>query len=189
MFCANLSISSEFRDLFSLFFFFYLSLSLSVCVTSSLVLGFFPPFWSAGIAQLRDKYQSSHTLRGMEIIQKNDAFMQKFYGLFTGMCACVHVCVVKLAIRIEMERNGYNYCQILLLISYVNCKYMVYIYLEFWSFTIQQRMRFFLSFCFLEITLAIFSCFFFWFFSPNSKFDQLNYASFAIISSCVQDVT
>lgn len=146
MFRANQSISSEFRGLFSLFF--CLSVSRSLCHSIS-CFGFFPRIligWN-GTATWQISVVA-HTLRNGNN-SKNDAFMQKTLRAFYR-CVCVRVCVVKLAIRIEMERNGYNYCQILSLISYVTCKYTAYVYLEFWSFTIQQRICFyFLFFCFL----------------------------------------
>lgn len=80
IFCVNPSISSELWALFSLFL---LCLYLSLWVFSS----------ASHFNQLDSRsYVTNIAHTRMEIIQKNDAFMQKkFTGLLPVCCACVYV--------------------------------------------------------------------------------------------------
>lgn len=113
--------------------------------------------------------------RGMEIIQKTTHLCKNFTGFLP-----VSVCVVKLTIRIEMERNGYNYYHILSLISYVTCKYIAHIYI--WNFGVLRFNSEYVFLCFL-FSLNYSGNFFFLlllvFFQIPSLASQLNYASFA----------
>lgn len=88
----------------------------------------------------------------------------------------MRICVVKLAIRIEMERIGYNYCQILSLITYVTCKYIFGI-LDFLRFNSEYVSFLFFHWLFFPLSSSSSSSSSGFF--PNSKFGQLNYASFA----------